>query len=262
VKRAQQKVFLIAKPDIDWDEVAMYLREIGGERWLELFDRSADYGTSDAENLVEFAGKMCYRSWAPGLNVNVKKVRDDQEAYLQNILKQRHGSVLEHACFTFVFHNVSRVLTHELIRHRPGVAVSQESLRYVRLNEIPMWIPKWAWDDKRLMDHADELVSHMEDFQEWMAEYFKLDEAPMHEKKAKTSFMRRFAPEGVATGMTWTANVRTLRHVIEARTDPGAEEEIRMLFSQVGTIMRGEAPLLFSDYVVDNGHWVPAYRKV
>ena len=64
----------------------------------------------------------CYRSWEPGLNPNVRKVPvKDQEAYLQNILKQQHGSVLEHAAASrFVLHNVSRVFTHEIVRHRPG----------------------------------------------------------------------------------------------------------------------------------------------
>ena len=68
---------------------------------------------SDAQNLAEFAGKMCYRAWEPGLNPNVRRVRNDHEAYLQNILKQQHGSVLEHASFTFVLHNVSRVFCYD-----------------------------------------------------------------------------------------------------------------------------------------------------
>ena len=87
--------------------MAAYLREVGGERWLERIDR--DQLGNDAQDLAEFAGKMCYRSWEPGLNPNVRKVRDDQDAYLQNILRQQHGSVLEHVSFTFVLHNVSRV---------------------------------------------------------------------------------------------------------------------------------------------------------
>ena len=72
-----------------------------------------------------------------GLNKNVSKVRTDHDEYLRNILKQRHGSVLEHVTYSFVFHNVIRVLTHELVRHRPGVAISQESMRFVRLDDIP-----------------------------------------------------------------------------------------------------------------------------
>ena len=69
------------------------------------------------------------------------RVRDDQAKYLQNILRSGHGSVLEHVSFTFVLHNVCRVFTHELVRHRPGTAISQESLRFVRLDEMPFWFP-------------------------------------------------------------------------------------------------------------------------
>jgi len=207
----------------------------------------------------------CYRSWEPGLNPNVRKVRDDQDAYLQNILKQQHGSVLEHASFTFVLHNVSRVFTHEIARHRPGTAISQESLRYVRLDELPFWFPDWAREDPELMKRATALLAELEQFQQWMAGHFGLDDddTKMHEKKAKTSFMRRFAPEGLATGLVWTANIRTLRHTIEARTDQGAEEEIRLVFGKIGELMRTEAPALFGDYTVtEQGTWVPGWRKV
>jgi len=142
MRSVQPEVFLVARPAIDYDQLATYLQEVGGEKWLERLDRGEL--ASDAENLAEFAGKMCYRAWEPGLNPNVRKVRNDHEAYLQNILKQAHGSVLEHASFTFVLHNISRVFSHELVRHRPGTAVSQESLRFVRLDDIPFWFPDWA----------------------------------------------------------------------------------------------------------------------
>ena len=90
------------------------------------------------------------------------------------------------------------------------------------------------------MKRATALLTELEQFQVWLAGHFGLDEdeTKMHEKKAKTSFMRRFAPEGLATGLVWTANVRTLRHTIEARTDSGAEEEIRLVFGKIGELMR------------------------
>jgi thymidylate synthase (FAD) len=262
MKSVEPEVFLVARPSVDYNAVAAYLREVAGESWLERVDR--DQLDVDAQNLVEFAGKMCYRSWEPGLNPNVRRVRDDQAKYLENILSSGHGSVLEHASFTFVLHNVSRVFTHELVRHRPGSAFSQESLRFVRLDEIPFWFPQWARSDAELMKRATELLGAMESFQLWMAGHFGLDEAgvKMHEKKAKTSFMRRFAPDGVATGIVWTANIRTLRHTIEARTDPGAEEEIRLVFGKIGELMREEAPALFGDYQVTDGQWLPGWRKV
>jgi thymidylate synthase (FAD) len=104
----------------------------------------------------------------------------------ENILRSGHEWVLEHASFTFVLHNVSRVLTHELIRHRPGTAVSQESLRFVRLDEIPFWFPDWARADPELMKRATALLAEMEVFQGWMADHFKLDDegVPFHDIKA------------------------------------------------------------------------------
>ena len=262
MRSVEPQVFLISRPQLDYDTIAGYLKEVGGESWLEKLDR--DELDNDAQNLAEFAGRLCYRSWEPGLNPNVTRVRADQTQYLQNILASLHGSVLEHVSFSFALHNVSRVLTHELIRHRPGVAISQESLRFVRLDEIPFWFPEWAQQDPELMERATGLLEQMEAFQLWMAEHFKLDEegVPFHEKKHKTSFMRRLAPDGVATGLVWSANVRTLRHTIEARTAEGAEEEIRLLFNKIGELMREECPALFGDYVVEDGAWVPTWRKV
>jgi thymidylate synthase (FAD) len=265
MKSVEPEVYLVARPELDYDEVARYLGEVGGTAWLERLDRGdLEEELSDPQNLAEFAGRLCYRSWEPGLNPNVSKVRTDQTQYLENILRSLHGSVLEHVSFSFVLHNVSRVLTHELARHRPGVAISQESLRFVRLQDIPFWFPEWARKDAELMKRATALLTQMEEFQGWMAEHFGLDAegVPFKEKKHKTSFMRRFAPEGVGTGLVWTANVRTLRHVIEARTAAGAEEEIRLLFGKVGELMRREAPALFGDYVVEDGAWTPEWRKV
>lgn len=257
----EPQVHLIGRPDLDYEEVAAYLADVGGESWLERVDRGE---LDDAQNLAEFAGRICYRSWAPGLNPNVTRIRTDQDKYLRNILSSAHGSVLEHVTFNFVLHNVSRVVTHELVRHRVGVAVSQESLRFVRLDDLPFWFPEWAQQDEELMSRAKGLLEQIEQFQGWMAEHFGLDEegVPFAEKKAKTSFMRRFAPEGLGTGLVWTANVRTLRHVIENRTAPGAEEEIRLLFGKVGELMVKEAPALFGDYVVEDGAWTPGWRKV
>ena len=61
----------------------------------------------------------------------------------------------------------------------------------------------------------------------------------------------------------WTANVRTLRHVIEMRTAPGAEEELRIVFDEIASIMQREAPNLFQDFSrLDDGTWVPEFRKV
>jgi thymidylate synthase (FAD) len=258
------EVFLVAYPTLDWSEIRKYLATVD-ERALEWADRVEESDLSDGEALVEFGGRLCYRSWTEGLNPNVSRVRRDSTEYFGNILSSHHGSVIEHANYSFVMHNVSRVFTHELVRHRAGAAYSQESMRFVRLDDIPMWIPQWARDDPDLMGRSIDLIHHMEQHQRWMAEHFGLDNptVPFSEKKAKTSFMRRFAPDGVATGVLCTMNIRTLRHVIYMRTALGAEEEIRLVFDEVARICLEKFPDLMQDYSSDeNQAWIPEWIKV
>lgn len=252
------EVLLIAKPQIDWDMVEMYLDSIGGGEWFRRMN-GEDRGVTDAEALIEFAGRGCYRSWDVGLNKNVTKVRGDSESYIDNLLKSEHGSVLEHAQFTFVFKDVSRIFTHELVRHRVGVAISQESMRYVRLDDVPMWFPDELATDKEFMSRAKNICHMYEVFMGWATRYYKLDDPGMsfERKKAITSALRRLAPSGHATMVTWSANVRTLRHTIMMRTAIGAEAEMRLVFDEIARIMKAECPLLFKDLEVniDTGAW-------
>ncbi len=260
----QPKVRILATPTLNKTAIHDYLQEIGGLKWWErVFDGGPRQ--SDAEALVEFCGRLCYKSWDVGLNANVTKVREDSAAYLRNILDSRHGSVLQHVSFTFLLQNVSRVFTHEQVRHVAGTAFSQESMRYVRLTEIPFWFPNWALADSTFMHHAVQEIERQEQFQRWMSGYFGLDDegVPFSEKKAKTSFMRRFAPNGVATNIVMTANFRSIRHMIEMRTSQHAEEEIVLVYRKIAQTMIEECPLLFGDYTQnDSGEFVTPFGKV
>jgi len=255
------EVFLIARPSIDVAAMGAYLESVGGTGWLEgRLEQSAH--PNPGEHLVEFCGRVCYRSWEPGLNANVSRIRTDQREYLGNLLASQHGSVLEHASFTFALRNVSRVFTHELVRHRAGSAFSQESLRYVRLTDIGLRVAP-ALEPVR--EQVVSLVEQLEEFQVAAAQQLGLDDegVPFHVKKEVTSALRRLAPLGLSTDIVWTANVRTLRHVIEMRTAPGAEEELRSVFDAIARVMVTEAPLLFQDFVrEDDGTWRPEHRKV
>ncbi len=256
----QPSIHLVARPQVDPEAMGAYLDEIGGRSWLERRLSQGDAGS--AELLVEFAGRACYRSWEPGLNPNVRRVRENRFKYLENILSSAHGSVLEHASFTFALHNVSRVATHEIVRHRAGAAYSQESLRYVRLVEFGFRIPAAL---EPLRRQCLELVERLEEFQRSAAEQLKLDEegVPFHVRKEVTSALRRLAPIGVSTDLIMTMNLRTLRHVVEMRTAPGAEEELRLIFGKVAEVMLAECPAVFGDFERQpDGSWVPKYRKV
>lgn len=96
---------------------------------------------TDAGAVCGLCAKRCYMSFEPGLNPNVTRVRKVWFEYLANILKSGHGSVIEHATWTFAIEGVSRVFTGELNRHRAGVAISEGSMRYIRFDDIGFWMP-------------------------------------------------------------------------------------------------------------------------
>lgn len=262
MKQVTPEVFLISQPQIDYGRLGDYLTAVGAAEWLTA-DRSMHMESGDL--LTEVSGRLCYRSWEIGLNPNVTRIREDSKEYILNILKSGHGSVLEHANYTFILHNVSRILTHELVRHRAGVAVSQESMRFVRLDDIPVWFPDWALADKDLMDKLIQFIEGSEDVIAWMTMHFGLDDEGVlfAEKKHKTSFMRRFAPAGHATGLMMTGNIRALRHIIYMRTNLGAEEEIRIVCDSIARECLNTAPMMMQDYK-PNEHleWVPDFLKV
>jgi thymidylate synthase (FAD) len=70
-------------------------------------------------------------------------------------------------------------------------------------------------------------INYLEDKQKLLAWLTKIDEMDFSQKKILTSAFRRIAPMGLSTGIVFTANFRALRHIIELRTQPGAEAEMR-----------------------------------
>lgn len=255
MKEAEMNVSLLAATALKEGAIERYLDSIGAGEFVTKELAPGGLRTmDDGSELVRFAGKLCYNSYVPGLNPNVTKVTEGGPEYIANILKQGHGSVLEHVTGTFLLEGVSRVLTHELVRHRVGIAYSQESLRYVRLEKMEFWMPR-AFDEllgpelaskvKRVIEEA---VKAAEGDQAEMAGLAVKKDLKFGELKRLTSAFRRIAPMGLATKIVVTANVRTLRHLILLRTSMGAEEEIRAVFDQIARICKEEWPALFQDF--------------
>ena len=237
--------------------MARYLANVGGNSW-------APNSESGGEQLIEFMGRLCYRSWAPGLNPNVTKVRDDSAAYLANIIQSGHGSVLEHVWASFIFADVSRVFTHELVRHRVGTAISQESLRFVRVEKLDLPVPSVIREDMDSLYAFWAAEEQLESAYRNLVEKMGIEDmATFADKKEATSAARRVLPMGLPTTIGWSANLRTLRHVIESRTAPHAEEEIRMVFDEVASLALENWPLIFGDYDrLPGGIWVTNHPKV
>ncbi len=200
----------------------------------------------DGQALIEFAGRICYESYEPGLNPNVTRIREDPADYYRNIMVKGDGSILEHGYTHWAILHVSRVCSHEIVRHRVGTAISQESLRYVRPPEIKFWIPdELNEDQRRAMQKA---VEDSERAYRDLEKQVPWEKLSMDHKKRLTSALRRILPDGLATNLIWSANHRTLRWVIEMRTDPAAEVEIRMVFDQIAEACIRDYPYLYGDF--------------
>ena len=261
MKWVRPKVTLLAGTMLYRTTVFEYLRERGvvEERLAAVMKTLSSV---DSEALVGLAGKRCYLSFEPGINPNVKRVRADYEEHLGHMLEVGHGSVLEHANYTFGIEGGSRVFTGEMNRHRAGMAISEGSMRFISFDELVMVEPpsfRRRPDSPEGMDMYDEIVrdavKSIADMAEtnYLAAIAELrtlgyDSLPMERKKQLTSALRRGIPMGIATGGVWTGNVRALRHIITMRADPAAEEEIREVALMILAILRSEAPTLFGDF--------------
>lgn len=216
--------------------------------WLEefqsrdLLEKRLKDGLSDGAILIEMCGRRCYKSFVPGLNPNVSKVRENARDYLRNVINQEHGSVFAHATITVAFENVSRVFTHEAVRNAIGNAFSQESMRYVRFDNFTMRVPNM------IAPLTENLICLTKKLEKELAKLGKtIDQMPSFaHKKEMTSALRRFMPT-VNTGIIITFNWRSLRWFINQRSAPGAEEEMREVAGLLYDLVKTEIPEVFLD---------------
>ena len=203
--------------------------------------------STDGERLAEFAGRLCYMSQRNPAN---RTTRD----YLENIKKQGHGSVLEHANYSVLIEGVSRSLTHELVRHRAGWAYSQLSQRYVDESVADFVMPpaiigddalETAW--KSQVESAQKsyvtLVEELMQRYSWVAD-------KVHRRKMAREAARAVLPNATETKIVATGNVRAWRTMLELRSSEGAEMEIRRFAITALRLMQQEAPAMFSDFEI------------
>ncbi len=251
------EIFPIAQTQVNPLIVQKWLEYIG----VDIDKWQAPSNISDPALLIALAAKRCYMSFEVGLNPNVTKIRKDYTEYFDNLLRSKHGSVYEHAVYSFAIEGVSRVFTAEMNRHRAGWAISEGSLRFIRFDkDIPYWLPTSLHDNpsdnsdlKLRKEKTRSIFETMFTLTETMytdlLQIWDMDESDKNfsYKKKVTSCLRRIVPMGVATGGVWTGNIRALRHVISMRCSAAAEEEIFHVFRRISDYMMKLEPLLFSD---------------
>lgn len=203
--------------------------------------------SSDGEKLAEFAGRLCYMSQS-------NPAKRTSTVYLENIKKQGHGSVLEHATYSVLVEGVSRSLTHELVRHRAGFAYSQLSQRYVDESQAAFVVPPAIIGNESLEARWREQVdgaqaTYIALVEELMSTYEWVTDR-VHRRKMAREAARGVLPNSTETKIVVTANVRAWRTMLELRCGEGAEAEIRRMAVAVLRLLNAEAPAFFSDFEI------------
>lgn len=242
---------IVSTPDVALIAKTHYLDE-AVDAWCKA--RGIDYLTDavgDVDALSEFGGRLCYLSF----NAEKRRLAGDGQnsAYLDHIREVGHGSVTEHGYWSFLISDVSRNMTHELVRHRVGVAFSQLSTRYVDQfsdeyfgdtgNTVGVYIPPEIQEDHGLREEWNEVWKKV--VQCYTRSFATLRERG-YEKKHARSIARNILPGGACTAILFTVNARELNHIFGMRGSIHADDEIRRMTIKLYDLVSSE--YLFS-------HW-------
>lgn len=251
----QPGVTLVAKPQVELANLQDFLN--GFDAALEFASYLNDpTPLTPGAQLCKLAGQTCYASFSPKRTMNANADR-----YFHNIMSSGHGSVLEHANYSFFLYGISRSLTHEMIRHRAGFGYSQLSQRYVS-GRVLRFVERPEFQDNGELH--EKFLARID----WAyAEYHRLAERLLHEQEtgatilsaeAKTDLRKKvnqaaraLLPNETETIIVVTGNIRAWRHFLEMRASNHSEVEIRAIAVRIFLCLRLAEPLLFGDYELE-----------
>jgi len=184
--------------------------------------------TPDAERIIEIAARTCYQS-------GDKMVPEKMGELLPKLIAMEHESPFEHAYATFRISDVSRAMTHQLVRHRL-LSVSQKSQRYVSESTFG-WVvpPDVSGDDQP--EFARDMATIRDMYTKWKKKGLKSEDA------------RFVLPNACTTELVVSANFREWRHVFQVRCHRRAQWEIREVCLAILKVLHAHAPHVFADIV-------------
>jgi len=165
---------------------------------------------------------ICYQSR--------KETEEEKLSLLRSIIKKGHESVIEHANFTFLIKGISRVASHQLVRHRIA-SYTQQSLRYTKATDYTL--PESLKDDFQTKFYLNSLFSFYQS---------------LIEKGVKKEDARYILPNAVTSDIVVTMNARELRHFFILRLDKRAQEEIRKVAQKMLEEVKKVTKVLFEDF--------------
>jgi thymidylate synthase (FAD) len=188
--------------------------------------------TPKPDKLPGLAAKLTHSKTTPD---NLSDIEETElTTILTHVMKLGHTSVVEHSSFTFAISDVSRSLTHQLVRHRIA-SYSQQSQRYVNLTEPNFVIPPKIKKSNELKKAYENTMNTI-----WK-EYNTLLKLGIPAEDA-----RYVLPNATCTNIIVTMNARSLLNFFELRCCLHAQWEIRMLANKMLTEVKKIAPTIFN----------------
>lgn len=190
--------------------------------------------TPEPERTVAMSARLCYSPI--GAAQLEEKISDEQAAKLvRKLVTMGHFSTLEHVTFTFAIEGVSRVLTHQLVRHRIA-SYSQQSQRYVKEHAFETIMPVSIAKNPEAKAKFAKLMTEIQDM------YNEFTEAGIPAEDA-----RYILPNAAETKIVCTFNARSLLNFFSLRCCTRAQWEIRALANMMLAECQRVAPVLFEN---------------
>lgn len=154
-------------------------------------------------------------------------------------LRMGHESPFEHGVITYTLSKVSRSLTHQLVRCRIA-SYSQESQRYIGEDpeNISIVIPKSIMMNEEALKTVLDFLNPLPDVI-----------TKLRSLGIKNEDIRCVYPNGMATSIQTTMNLRELKHFIELRLDSHAQDEIRHIAFDLWSIMCNVMPFIWTEII-------------
>ena len=190
--------------------------------------------TPEPDAVVAAAARICYRDVAASELLKGEE-RNLSRSLIEDLFRSGHTSTFEHVSFTFGIDGLSRVASHQLVRHRLA-SFSQQSQRYVKMSPDPeaVVIPPTVKDNPEALALFNEIVAKSQEA------YAKLTALGIPKEDA-----RFILPHGHSTRLVMTMNARELHHFFSLRLCRRAQWEIQELARKMLKLCRQEAPVLF-----------------
>ena len=189
-------------------------------------------------DVIYTACKTCYSAKLPKEIFDEAPDDEKKLSLISKVVSSGHYSTIEHIQLTFAVSNVSRALTHQLVRHR-HMSFSQKSQRYVKeKGQFDYIIPPTIEKNPELKAKFEEFMTEISDkYQEFVEAGIPAEDA------------RFVLPNATASSMVASLNLREMIHLANLRLCTRAQYEIRMMVKAMCDELVKVEPWL-KDYLV------------